>query len=162
VLLVCCQTHTLLHAGPGGVVLEVEQVLCVPSKQSHPDVEVRALEVRHGLKALLPYRVLLILNWEKHDRLCCCSGEAVLAYGGEGDVHHHLDAGVGLAADDGTVFAYGGEGDVHHHLDAGVGLAADDGTRPRLRGVKGYHHANLTPIQTMGLGQSATVDRCVP
>jgi hypothetical protein len=25
-------------------------------------VEVRALEVKHGLKALLPYRVLLILN----------------------------------------------------------------------------------------------------
>jgi hypothetical protein len=24
VLLVCCQMHTLLHAGPGGVVLEVE------------------------------------------------------------------------------------------------------------------------------------------
>jgi hypothetical protein len=29
---------------------------------------VRALEVGHGLKALLPYGVLLILNWEKRDR----------------------------------------------------------------------------------------------
>jgi hypothetical protein len=29
--------------------LEVEQVLCVPSQQSHPGVEVRALEVGHDL-----------------------------------------------------------------------------------------------------------------
>jgi hypothetical protein len=43
-------------------VLEVEQVLYIPSQRSHPGVEVRALEVEHGLKALLPYRVLLILN----------------------------------------------------------------------------------------------------
>jgi hypothetical protein len=49
-------------------------------------VEVRALEVEHGLKALLPYGVLLILNWEKHDRQCCCTGEAVLAQRGAGDV----------------------------------------------------------------------------
>jgi hypothetical protein len=101
VLLVCCQTHTLLHASAGGVVLEVEQVLCVPSQRSHPSMEVRALEVGHGLKALLPYRVLLILNRENRDRQCCCSGEAVLALGGEGDVHHHLNGGVGLIADDG-------------------------------------------------------------
>jgi hypothetical protein len=57
---------------------EVEQVLRVPGKRNHPGVEVRALEVGHGLKALLPYRVLLILNWEKRDRQCCYSGEAVL------------------------------------------------------------------------------------
>jgi hypothetical protein len=31
-LLVCRQTRTLLHACPGGVVLEVEQVLHVPSQ----------------------------------------------------------------------------------------------------------------------------------
>jgi hypothetical protein len=31
-------------------------------------MEVRALEVRHNLKALLPYGVLLILNREKRDR----------------------------------------------------------------------------------------------
>jgi hypothetical protein len=52
----------LLHAGPSGVVLEVEQVLRIASQRSHLDVEVRALEVGHGLKALLPYRVLLILR----------------------------------------------------------------------------------------------------
>jgi hypothetical protein len=124
-LLVRRQTCTLLPDRPDGVVLEVKQVLDVPSEQSHPDREVRALEVRHGLKALLPYGVLLILNREKCDRQCCCSGEAVLAQGGEGDVRH-------------------------------------DGPRPRLCGVKGYRHANLTPIQAMGHGQSATVDQSVP
>jgi hypothetical protein len=31
-LLVRCQTHTLLHDCPGGVVLEVEQVLRVPGQ----------------------------------------------------------------------------------------------------------------------------------
>jgi hypothetical protein len=47
-------------------------------------------------------------------------------------------------------------------LTRGVRFATDDGPRPRLRGVKGYHHANLALVQVMGLGQSATVDRCVP
>jgi hypothetical protein len=41
-------------------------------------VEVRALEVEHG--------VLLILNWEKRDTQCCCTGEVVLAQRGAGDV----------------------------------------------------------------------------
>jgi hypothetical protein len=31
-LLIRCQTRTLLHAYPGGVVLEVEQVLHVPGQ----------------------------------------------------------------------------------------------------------------------------------
>jgi hypothetical protein len=34
VLLVCCQMHALLHDDPNGVVLEVEQVLCI---QGSPD-----------------------------------------------------------------------------------------------------------------------------
>jgi hypothetical protein len=136
ILLVRHQTRTLLHAYPGGVVLEVEQVLRVPSQRSHPSVEVRALEAGHGLKALLPYGVLLIPNREKRDRQCYYSSEVVLAQGGEGAVHHHLNAS--------------------------VRLAADDGPRPRLRGVKWYHHANLTPVQTVCHGQSATVDRSVP
>jgi hypothetical protein len=125
-LLVRRQTRTLLHAHPGGVVLEVEKVLHVPGQQSHPGVKVRALEVEHGLKALLPNGVLLILNLEKRDRQCCCSGEAVLAQGGEGNVRHHLNAG--------------------------VGLAANDGPRLWLCGVEGYHHTDLTPIQAMGHG----------
>jgi hypothetical protein len=64
-------------------------------------MEVRALKVRHDLKALLQYGVLLSLNREKHDRQCCCSGEAILTQGGEGDVRHHLNSSVRLAADDG-------------------------------------------------------------
>jgi hypothetical protein len=99
-------------------------------------MEVRALEVRHGLKALLPYGVLLIPNWEKRDRQCCTSGEAVLGQGGESDVHHHLNAG--------------------------VGLAANNGPRPWLRGIEGYRHSNLALVQTVGRGQSATIDRSIP
>jgi hypothetical protein len=67
-LLVRRQTRMLLYACPDGVVLKVEQVLRVPGQRSHPSVEVRALEVGHGRKTLLPYRVLLILDREKHDR----------------------------------------------------------------------------------------------
>jgi hypothetical protein len=59
---------SVASAKTGGVVLEVEQVLCVPRQRSHPDVKVRALKVGHGLKVLLPYGVLLILNQEKRDR----------------------------------------------------------------------------------------------
>jgi hypothetical protein len=99
-------------------------------------MEVRALKVRHGLKAMLSYGVLLIPNREKRNRQCCCSCEAVLAQGGEGDVCHHLNAA--------------------------VGLTADDGPRPWLRGVEGYHHANLAPIQVLEPGESAMVDRSVP
>jgi hypothetical protein len=92
---------TYTDAGcPGGVVLEVEQVLHVLGQRSHPDVEVRALEVGHGLKTLLPHGVLLISNREKRDRQCCSSGEVVLAQGGESHVRHQLNTDVGLAADD--------------------------------------------------------------
>jgi hypothetical protein len=49
-------------------VLKVEQVLRVPSQRSHPSVEVRALEVRHGCMSLLPYGALLIPDREKRDR----------------------------------------------------------------------------------------------
>jgi hypothetical protein len=122
-LLVHCQMRTLLHAYPGGVVLKVEQILHVPGQRSHPGMEVRALEVGHDLKTLLSYRVLLILNQEKHDRQCCSSGEAVLAQGGESDVRHQLNAG--------------------------VGLTADDGPRPRLRGVEGYRHADLALVHAV-------------
>jgi hypothetical protein len=94
-----------------------------PTKSSRRGSE--ALELGHGLKTLLPYGVLLILNWEKRDRQCCSSGEVVLAQGGESDVHHHLNAG--------------------------VGLTADDGPRPQLRGVKGYHHTDLALAHAMGV-----------
>jgi hypothetical protein len=135
-LLIRHQTRTLLHGCPSGVMLEVEHVFRIPGQQSHPDMEVRALEVSHDLEALLPYEVLLILNQEKRNRQCCSSGEAVLAQGGESDVRHYLNAD--------------------------VGLAADDGPRPWLRGVKGYHHVDLAPVQAVGHGQLATVHRSVP
>jgi hypothetical protein len=73
----------------------------VLDQRSHPVMEVRALDVRHGLKTLLSYGVLLIPNREKHDRQCCSSGEAVLAQGGESDVRHQLNASVRLTVNDG-------------------------------------------------------------
>jgi hypothetical protein len=91
----------LLQVNPGGVVLEVEQVLCILGLRSHPDMEVTALEVGHGLKALLPYGVLLIPNQEKHDQQCCCSGEVALTQGGKSDLGHHLDDGVRFTTNDG-------------------------------------------------------------
>jgi hypothetical protein len=135
-LLICRQMCTLLHAHPSSVVLEVEQVLCVPGQRSHPGVEVRAPEVEHSLKALLPYGAVLILNQEKRDRQCSCSGEAVLAQGGEGKVRHHLNAD--------------------------VWLAADDKPQPRFHRVEGYRHAKVTLVQAVGHGQSAMIDRSVP
>jgi hypothetical protein len=85
---------------------------------------------------LLPYGVLLILNQEKRDRQRCSSGEVVLAQGGESDVSLQLNAG--------------------------VGLAVDDGPRSWLRGVEGYRHVDLALAHAMGRGQSATVDWSVP
>jgi hypothetical protein len=58
--------------------------------------------------------------------------------------------------------AQGGESDVRHHLNAGVGLTADDGPRPWLRRVEGHRHANLAPVQVVDPGQSAVVDWSVP
>jgi hypothetical protein len=131
-LLVRRQTCTLLHACAGGVVLKVEQVLCVPSQRSHPGVEVRALEVRHCRKIMLPNGVLLIPNQEKQNRQCGDSGEAVLAQRCESDVRHHLNAG--------------------------VELAVDDVPRTWLHRVKRYCHFNLAPVQVMDPRQSATLD----
>jgi hypothetical protein len=88
VLIVRGQTHTLLHEGSCGVVLQVEQV--------------RAFEVGHGLEALLPHRIFLILNQEKCDRHHRGSGEATLTHGGECDVCRSLDGSVRLNTDDGS------------------------------------------------------------
>ena len=43
----------------------------------------RALEIEHGRKALLPYSVLLISDQKKSDRQCGGSGEVVLTQRGE-------------------------------------------------------------------------------
>jgi hypothetical protein len=56
----------------------------------------------------------------------------------------------------------GGESDMSHHLNGGVGLGANDGTWQRLHGVEGYHHAHLTHIQAMGHGPTTTENRCIP
>jgi hypothetical protein len=101
VLIVCSQTHMRLHDRLGGVMLQVEQVLCVLGHRSHASAEVRALEIRHSLKVLLPHGIFLILNREKHNRHHGGSGEATLIEGDECDVSRLLDCSVGLTADDG-------------------------------------------------------------
>jgi hypothetical protein len=100
VLPICGQPQTLLDDSPSGVVLQVEQVCCVLGHLSHANMEVGTLEVGHGLKALLPYRVLLIMNREERDRHLCSSGEATLTHGGEGDECRLLNGAVELTAND--------------------------------------------------------------
>jgi hypothetical protein len=68
VLIVYGQMHTLLYHSPGGVMLQVEQVLCILGHRCHVDAEVRVLEVRYDLKVLLPHRIFLIPNQEKRNR----------------------------------------------------------------------------------------------
>jgi hypothetical protein len=120
VLIVCGKTHMLLHDHPDGVMLQVEQVLRVLGHHNHASAEVRALEVRHNLKVLLPHRIFLIPNQEKSDRHHDGSGETTLT---------QLD-----------------ECDVSRLLDGGVRLAADDGPHPRILLVEGYHHASLAYV----------------
>jgi hypothetical protein len=80
VTILCGQMHTLLHDSSGCVVLQVQQVLHVLGHCSHAGIEVGALEVRHGLKVLLPHGIFLILNKERHDRHYYSSSEAVLTH----------------------------------------------------------------------------------
>jgi hypothetical protein len=54
-------------------------------------MEVRALEVGHGLKALLSHGIPLITNQEERDWHLRGSGEAVLTQGGECDLCRLLD-----------------------------------------------------------------------
>jgi hypothetical protein len=112
--------HTLLHDGSGGVMLQVEQVLCVLGHRSHVGIKVRALEVEHGLMALLPHGIFLILYQEKRDWHRCGCGKVTLTQRGECDVCHLLDGG--------------------------VGLIAEEGSHPRLCGVEGYRHASFAHV----------------
>jgi hypothetical protein len=100
VLLVCGHTHALLDDSSGEVVLQVEQVLHALEHCSHNGVEVRALEVGHGLKVLLPYGIPLITNREERDLHLLSSSEVALTQGGECDLHRLLDDVVKLGADD--------------------------------------------------------------
>jgi hypothetical protein len=118
---------------PDGVMLQVEQVLHKLGRRSDAAAEVGTLEVRHGLKALLPHGVFLIPNREKRDRHRDGSSEATLAQRGECDMGRLLDGSVGLTADDGP------------HL--------------RILLVDGYCHTGLTYVQAIGHRQAATVDR---
>jgi hypothetical protein len=61
-----------------------------------------------------------------------------------------------------AVLAQGGESNVRHHLNIGVGLAANDGPRSWLCRVEGYRHANLAHVQVVDPGQSAMVDQSEP
>jgi hypothetical protein len=120
VLLVCGQPQTLLDDGPGCVVLQVEQVLCILGHLSHTVMEVGALGAGHSHKALVPHGVFLIMNREESGR--------------------HLDSGGEVA------LTKSGEGDECHLLNGAVELAADDGPHPWVYGVEGYHHADLPHV----------------
>jgi hypothetical protein len=133
---VCGQMHTLLHDSSGGVVLQVEQVLRILGHRSHAAIEVRAVEVRHGLQVLLPHGIFLIPNGEKHDGHHGGSGEATLTQGGECDVCRLLDGG--------------------------VGLAANNSSCPWLHRVEGYRNAGLAYVQAVNHRQAAAVDRNFP
>jgi hypothetical protein len=100
--------------------LQDELVMCILGHRSHAGAEVRALEVGHDLKSLLPHGIFLILNWEKHDGHRGGSGEAALTHGGECDMCHLLNGG--------------------------VGLAADNSSHPWLRRIEGYHHEGLAYV----------------
>jgi hypothetical protein len=62
VLLKRAQVQMLLDDGPDNAGLQVKHVLRIPDQRSHACVEVRALGVGHGLKMLLPHRILLVTN----------------------------------------------------------------------------------------------------
>jgi hypothetical protein len=111
-------------------------VLRVPSQRSHAGVEVRALGVGHGLKTLLPRRILLVTNWKERDWHRGSVGETALTQGGECDLCRLLD---GL-----------------------IKLDPDDGCHPWLHRVEGYHHVDLTLVLTMGHRHVAMVDRNIP
>jgi hypothetical protein len=78
VLLKRARVQTLPNDGPASAGLQVKHVLRVPNQRSHTGVEVRALGVGHGLKALLPYRILLVMDRKEHDWHRGGVGEAAL------------------------------------------------------------------------------------
>jgi hypothetical protein len=111
-------------------------VLHVPSQRSHADVEVRPLGVEHGLKTLLPHRILLVTDWKERDWHRSGVGEAALTQGGECDLFRLLDSF--------------------------IQLDSDDSCHPRLHDVEGYHHVDLALVLAMGHRHAAVVDRSVP
>jgi hypothetical protein len=136
VLLKRARVKKLPNDGPASAGLQVKHVLCIPSQCSHASVEVRALGVGHGLKTLLPHRILLVTDRKDHDWHRGGVGEAALTQGGECDLCPLLD---GL-----------------------IQLDPDDGCHPQLRRVEGYHHVDLTLVLAMGHRHATVVDRSVP
>jgi hypothetical protein len=113
------------HDGPASACLQVKHVLCVPGQCSHASVDVGPLGVGHGLKALLPQRILLVTDRKGRDWHRGSVGEAGLTQGGECDLCCLLD---GL-----------------------IQLNPDDSCHPRLRRVEGYHHVDLALVLAMAI-----------
>jgi hypothetical protein len=126
----------LSHDGPASAGLQVKHVLHVPGQHSHADVEVKPLGVGHGLKALLPHRILLVTDQKERDWHRGGVSEAALTQGAECDLCRLLD---GL-----------------------IQLNPNDSCHPRLRWVEGYHHVNLALVLTMGHRHATAEDRSVP
>jgi hypothetical protein len=124
------------HDSPASAGLQVKHVLRVPGQRSHAGVEVRALGVGHGLKALLLHRILLVTDQKERDWHCSGVSEAALTQGGECDLCRLLD---GL-----------------------IQLDPDDGFHPQLHRVEGYHHVDLALVLATGHRHATAVDRSVP
>jgi hypothetical protein len=135
-LLKRARVQTLPHDGPASVGRQVKHVLHVPGQRSHVDVEVRDLGVGHSLTALLPHRILMVMDRKEHDWHRGIVSEAALTQEGECVLCPLLD---GL-----------------------IQLDPDDGCHPRLRWVEGYHHVDLALVLTMGHTHVTAVDRSVP
>jgi hypothetical protein len=136
VLLKRARVQMLLHDGPASACLQVKHVLRVPGQCSHASMEVGPLGVGHGLKALLPHMILLVMDQKERD-------------------WHH--GGVGEAG-----LTQEGECDLCRLLDGLIQLDLDDSCHPRLRQVEGYHHVSLALVLAMGHRHAAVVDRSVP
>jgi hypothetical protein len=101
-LLICIQTRTLLDDGATGVVLEVEQVLCVLGQLSPPGIELHAGEVTSCLQVLTPLGLLLVPNQEQRDRRVGQVGEVSLKHGDERHVCHVVNDVIQVASNDGS------------------------------------------------------------
>jgi hypothetical protein len=66
--LVRVQTRVLLDDGAAGVVLKVEQIMCILGHLGPPDIELRADEVTSYVEVLTPLELLLVTDQEQHDR----------------------------------------------------------------------------------------------
>jgi hypothetical protein len=84
-LFISSHTQALLDDGPGGGVLQVEQVLSILSHCSLACMEVRTLRVRYGLNVLLPHGVPLLANQKVRDWHRDGVSKATSTQGSEGD-----------------------------------------------------------------------------